>query len=247
LTGKEKFRKPIDPPPILEFHVDNDLDLNKLYINSPNLFCTARLVHADDQTPYKMPDSKPPLSGNLSSSIHRLKDSENVENGFFVFGDISVRAVGVWKIMFTVFDLQKDGGTPCHAKKLTAIYTNPFRVQAAKNYKGLNESTYLTRAFSDQGVRLRLRKEQRQSKRKADEVSPEPSEDGLDKRQRFDEYIEPHHSSFAGPVQPPASMHPASPTLYSHYFPDNFQPSADYYQYTQADFMSSGMGTTAGM
>lgn len=37
----------------------------------------------------------------------------------------------------------------------------PAEVLAPKDFKGMEESTYLSRAFSDQGVRLRLRKESR--------------------------------------------------------------------------------------
>lgn len=42
-----------------------------------------------------------------------------------------------------------------------SIVSSPFRVVGQKEFKGLSESTHLSRAFSDQGVRLRLRKEPR--------------------------------------------------------------------------------------
>jgi hypothetical protein len=38
---------------------------------------------------------------------------------------------------------------------------NGQTVVAAKDFHGMEESSYLSRAFSDQGVRLRLRKEPR--------------------------------------------------------------------------------------
>jgi hypothetical protein len=187
-----------------------------------------------------MDDEKPPLAGNLCSSIHRLKDAAGNEGGFFVFGDISVRATGMWRIMFTVFDLQKDNaGGPGVARRLCTICTSPFTVSLTKDYKGLNESTFLTRAFSDQGVRLRLRKEPR-SKRKPSDVSPEPSDDGGDKRRRYDDYPEQQNTGFAGPVQPPTSMQQAasassytSPSAYPAYLQNNMQSNPNYYGFSQ--------------
>lgn len=76
------------------------------------------------------------MLGQLSSSLHRLKDVNNTgacdllvplyscrrcqkssqlcanvgfftDGGFFVFGDISVRHVGTYRLRFYLFDLQK--------------------------------------------------------------------------------------------------------------------------------------------
>ena len=44
---------------------------------------------------------------------------------------------------------------------LASVVSEPFKVVQQKDFRGLDESTYLSRAFSDQGVRLRLRKEPR--------------------------------------------------------------------------------------
>lgn len=44
---------------------------------------------------------------------------------------------------------------------LKSITSEPFNVVQAKQWQGLVESTHLSRTFSDQGVRLRLRKENR--------------------------------------------------------------------------------------
>jgi len=51
----------------------------------------------------------------------------------------------------------------CH---ITSIRSDEFIVYSAKNWPGMAESTPLTRSFSDQGVRLRLRKEPRALLRK---------------------------------------------------------------------------------
>lgn len=44
---------------------------------------------------------------------------------------------------------------------LKSITSEPFDVVQQKQWRGLVESTHLSRTFSDQGVRLRLRKENR--------------------------------------------------------------------------------------
>lgn len=64
------------------------------------------------------------LAGSLVSSLHRLKDVNNAgmepssfywnrilsawsDGGFFVFGDISVKAQGAHRLRFSLFDLHK--------------------------------------------------------------------------------------------------------------------------------------------
>lgn len=98
------------------------------------------------------------LAGSLVSSLHRLKDVDNKDGGFFVFGDISVKVQGTFRLHFSLFDLHK---ASAEVHFLASITSEPFKVVLPKDFKGLDESTYLSRAFSDQGVRLRLRKEPR--------------------------------------------------------------------------------------
>ncbi|KAE9986483.1 hypothetical protein EG327_004296 [Venturia inaequalis] len=144
--GKEKVRKPIDPPPIVELKIPQDTDPNQHFLQSPYLFMTCSLVKNDETgTVVKHASGKPALSGSLTSSLHRLKDTTNIDGAYFVFGDVSCKETGTHRLKFCLFDLHKE--------------TKDF-VQS-KDFRGLDESTYLSRAFSDQGVRLRLRKEPR--------------------------------------------------------------------------------------
>jgi hypothetical protein len=138
------------------------------------------------------------------------------DGGFFVFGDISARVVGEFRLKFTLFDCRFRGdpnrqgcqhlktvfsdpfkGTINRLRRLgirtsregNSIYTEPYTngyspktVVQQKDFHGLDESTYLSRAFSDQGVRLRLRKEPRTfagaKKRRYNDPPPEsPSTD----------------------------------------------------------------------
>jgi hypothetical protein len=101
------------------------------------------------------------LAGTLVSSLHRLKDTDNNDGAFFVFGDLSVKLEGTFRLQFNLYEMRQN---ECY--HIQAIQTDPFPVHSTKNFQGMAESTFLTRSFSDQGVRLRLRKEPRTLLRK---------------------------------------------------------------------------------
>jgi hypothetical protein len=96
------------------------------------------------------------LAGTLVSSLHRLKDQHNVDSAFFVFGDLSIKLEGIFRLRFDLYELR--GAESWH---IQSTQTEPFKSHSAKTFPGMSESTFLTRTFSDQGVRLRLRKEPR--------------------------------------------------------------------------------------
>jgi hypothetical protein len=73
-----------------------------------------------------------------------------------VFGDLSVKIEGVFRLQFTLFEVRDK-----EVAYIKSITSGPFNVYASKNWPGMAESTPLTRSFSEQGVRLRLRKEPR--------------------------------------------------------------------------------------
>ncbi|KAF2465513.1 uncharacterized protein BDR25DRAFT_318374 [Lindgomyces ingoldianus] len=159
--GKEKVptiaRKPVDPPPIIQLTVKPQADPAQHFLQSPYLFMCTSLYKVDKDEAWDGNAGKS-LAGSLVSSLHRLKDVDNKDGGFFVFGDISVKVQGTFRLNFSLFDLRKDSHDVMY---LGSITSEPFRVLLPKDFKGMDESTYLSRAFSDQGVRLRLRKEPR--------------------------------------------------------------------------------------
>jgi len=110
---------------------------------------------AVDQAPTSQPQPNY-LLGTVVSSLHRLKDTDNQDGGFFVFGDLSVKQEGKYKLLFSLYQMRND-----HCDLITQTTSNVFEVYTSKQFPGLSESTFLTRSFSDQGVRLRLRKDSR--------------------------------------------------------------------------------------
>ncbi|KAI8334050.1 velvet factor [Blakeslea trispora] len=147
-TAQDKDRRPLDPPPIIQILFNTLDDQNDL--QNPYVFMSVSLVDSD-RLPIR---SSYGLSGQTCSSMYKLKDMNNQDGGFFVFGDISIRREGYFRLKFSVFELSVEG-----AIHRQSIYSNVFQVYSAKTFPGLLESTFLSRSFSDQGVRLRIRKE----------------------------------------------------------------------------------------
>ncbi|RAL03956.1 protein vosA [Aspergillus ibericus CBS 121593] len=154
--GKEKERKPVDPPPIVQIRVrEEGTYLAQHYLQSPYYFMCCSLYDASEDNPVPVAPSTA-LTGTLVSSLHRLKDVDNSDGGFFVWGDLSVKIEGDFRLKFTLFEMRKDIVT-----HLKSIITERFTVYPPKSFPGMAESTFLSRSFADQGVKLRIRKEPR--------------------------------------------------------------------------------------
>ncbi|KAG2219797.1 hypothetical protein INT45_001129 [Circinella minor] len=154
-TTSERDRRPVDPPPILQIKlVDATLRETQDFLQNPYFFMGASLVRAESSD--KNNTCLSGLAGQTVSSMYKLKDYDNNDGGFFVFGDLSVRIEGRYRLRFTLFEITTQG-----AINLKSIYSDTFSVYSAKTFPGMLESTFLSRTFSDQGVRLRIRKEHR--------------------------------------------------------------------------------------
>src|SRR5690349_13463277 len=96
------------------------------------------LVHADDPNGEIVAPAHRALAGTVVSSLNRLKDVDNSDGGFFVFGDISVRIEGRFCLRFTLFELIER--QVVHV--MTSI-SNPMTVHSSKTFPGVLESTFL--------------------------------------------------------------------------------------------------------
>ncbi|PKK72867.1 velvet factor, partial [Rhizophagus diaphanus] len=115
----------------------------------------ANLVHPTDSGESFTVSSRY-LAGTVVSSLHKLKDIDNKDGGFFVFGDISVRVEGRYRLRFSLFEIIRD-----EVVHIQSVVSDVFTVYSPKAFPGMSESTFLSRSFSDQGVRIRIRKEHR--------------------------------------------------------------------------------------
>ncbi|ROT36460.1 hypothetical protein SODALDRAFT_325791 [Sodiomyces alkalinus F11] len=161
-NGKDKDRKPIDPPPVVRLQVSPGRDPTGVYLTNPYHFVMCHLIDVGEKDSKGQTIEKPvegnKLIGTIVSSLHRLKDVQNQDVAYFVFSDVSVKVEGLFKLHFTLYEM---AGDDC--RQLAGIKSEPFYVYPAKNFPGLAESTFLTRSLSDQGVRVRIRKDSRQS------------------------------------------------------------------------------------
>lgn len=152
-NAKDKDRKPIDPPPILQLDVDPSQDPMQVYITSPYLFVQTFLIGPNDSDP--VPDLNS-LAGNTCTSGHVVKDDRGVHNMMFCLNDISVKKEGTYRLRFCLFKLNTTTG---EVEKLTSVCSHPFTTYSGRHFPGMSESTSMTRLLVDAGVRLRLRKE----------------------------------------------------------------------------------------
>jgi len=124
-------------------------------VEGPYFFMAATLHRCDDEKKESIANS---LLGTIVSSLHKLKDSDNRDGAFFIFPDLSVKVEGKCFLVFTLYQMRP---ATAECQKLASVASQPFTCFTAKDFPGLRESTFLTRSFSDQGVRLRLRKDSR--------------------------------------------------------------------------------------
>lgn len=128
------------------------------FLQNPYLIMSCQLIKAGEDDKDGSGPVSNALLGTIVSSLYSLKDTDNSVGGFFVFGDLSVKCEGTYRLEFTLFELKMPDKWCWY---LASVRSAPFTVYAQKYFPGMAESTFLTRSFSDQGVRLRLRKDSR--------------------------------------------------------------------------------------
>lgn len=144
--GKEKARKPIDPPPIVEIKVENEADPRKWFLHNPYLFVTCELIQVQTEEAAKTVDKKCGLVGTLTSSLYCLKDNRDggtesgkgasslrdqanryTDGGFFIFSDISGRVPGSHRLHFRLWEMRK-GELGCYFSiYLKSVLSEPFK------------------------------------------------------------------------------------------------------------------------
>ncbi|OHW93688.1 developmental regulator [Colletotrichum incanum] len=164
-TGKEKVdRKPIDPPPIVRLDVQPRNFDRSFYGNPENCLFNpfwilyVYLINAERDSKQDPEMSRKALVGTTCSSLHKFKDPNSHDAGYFVFGDLSVKFEGCFRLQFVLYEMRRTEAVLC-----TTATSEAFQVHTQRTFPGMAESTYLTRHLSDQGCRLRLRKDSRQA------------------------------------------------------------------------------------
>ncbi|KAJ2076578.1 hypothetical protein H4R24_005620 [Coemansia sp. RSA 988] len=107
------------------------------------------------------------MTGSVVASLAHLKDVDGNDGAFFVFPDLSVRCEGVYRLKFSLFEIV--GNQVFFCKSITSTM---FTVYSAKKFPGMEESTHLTKLFAEQGLKIRVRKEQKTGRPKGARSRP---------------------------------------------------------------------------
>ncbi|ORY77315.1 velvet factor, partial [Protomyces lactucae-debilis] len=163
-SNKERERKPIDPPPVVQV-LYGQADKTRNYMQSPYMFVVADLVRLrqEGSLPADIA-SGADLLGTVVGSLNKLRDPDAEDGGFFIFSDIYVKHEGLYRLRFTLFEINPRSSLKSGAAEvayITNVWSEDFRVYGIKDFPGPLPSTKLSRIFCEQGVRLKLRKEAR--------------------------------------------------------------------------------------
>ncbi|KAG2229720.1 hypothetical protein INT48_006425 [Thamnidium elegans] len=147
----ERDKRSIEPPPILQLQwINCTEEEEKKSLQSPFYFMVVNIIQVESND---ILSSQEYLSGSTVSSLYRLRDIDNTDGGFFVFGDLAVKKQGYFKLQFNLFELIDE-----KVENRKVVYSNEFWVYTNKLYPGPIESTFLSRTFADQGIKMRIRK-----------------------------------------------------------------------------------------
>ncbi|KAL5036743.1 hypothetical protein RTP6_004269 [Batrachochytrium dendrobatidis] len=173
-------RRPLDPTPIVQVVVPDDISDLQSFEDSPFLVAQASLwkpdMHTELCTAASAPVSDlvagtapapdlPPKSRNsqilLGSIVVACQLLTNIagERGlYFVFTDLSIRTSGFFRLQISLYDLRR--ATP-RMRPVYEIFSNEFQVFTPKAFPGMSETTLLCKHFIRQGVRIHTRSDQK--------------------------------------------------------------------------------------
>ncbi|CAO3639341.1 unnamed protein product [Mucor hiemalis] len=183
-------RRPLDPPPIVQLFQSSTMSFND-YHKSAKFFLHTTLAHVSDNSDIHCANGNRTTAGSVVQSLHKLKDT-NEAGAFFIFADISIRVEGIFRLKFTLFEIKG-----MEVERVCSVFSDPFQVYSPKSFPGMSESTALTRTFSDQGVRIRIRKE-------AKSVTVTPS---MKRRRGMDQHESEIYSSSSASTTPKEETH----------------------------------------
>ncbi|KAJ1930478.1 hypothetical protein IWQ60_000263 [Tieghemiomyces parasiticus] len=129
--------------------------------HSPYYFMFATLTTEDGSKEiHILPDYQTHIiRGSVVSSIYFARDTDDVEGAFFLFPDISVRVEGTYRLKFSLFEIVGNVVYFCKS-----CISSPFTIYSAKKFPGMDPSTALSQAFAKQGLKVRMRSENRRKK-----------------------------------------------------------------------------------
>ncbi|KAI8074907.1 velvet factor [Gongronella butleri] len=190
-------RRLIDPSPILQLYKLQGNDYIK--VRSLDAQVATMVVHCDlydgvldeprhavtvqhdsppldDASGKQQPYTNRTVVGTMVSNAHELEDLQGEKGVFFVFGDVSVRIEGHFRLKFQLLSLFQ-------AHIYDVIFSAPFRVYRARQFPGALGSTPLSRHFAQQGVKLSIRAKEKPKGSGTSQKNDEEEDDDTDEKQ----------------------------------------------------------------
>jgi hypothetical protein len=103
------------------------------------------------------------LIGSTTVNACKLKDDQDEWGLWFVLQDLSVRTEGSFRLKYSFVDLhdatEQNNLVQTYAEVLATCFSDMFRVYSAKKFPGVIESTPLSKAFAQQGIKIPIRKD----------------------------------------------------------------------------------------
>jgi len=175
-------RRPVDPPPVVQLQIFEHgksepkafTDITQYYPANFFVYVTLECESAPKTEPGRGSNGKvKQLTGTPNTGGLYLDRPDKAV--FFTFGDLSVRSEGLYKLKFNLYEVpfcqhltdivmdagNKQAGELGFAFGRAQVQSNTFEVFSAKKFPGLAESTLLSRTLSEQGCKVRIRRDVR--------------------------------------------------------------------------------------
>ncbi|ORY34818.1 velvet factor-domain-containing protein [Naematelia encephala] len=171
-------RRPVDPPPVVEV-----LSSDEHPPDSTTLFVRVLLIGTDNENVkvVKTPQGSDATAGEVVQTPEKLRLLDGSWGALCVFAKLSIRLPGVFQLKFILYETSLSG-----VEQISSTTSEPFEVYSPKLFKGMKESTPLTRHLAAQGLKVKLRTDTtvgRQSdSRRRTHASPETRQASPDSR-----------------------------------------------------------------
>ncbi|KAJ2394398.1 hypothetical protein GGI05_002055 [Coemansia sp. RSA 2603] len=102
------------------------------------------------------------LLGDYAASSSIVEDERGERGCFFVFPNLSIRLEGRYRLRFMLIKLPSmcDAQHPMFPQCISTVDSEPFDVFSIKTFPGMIESTALSRALAQQGLKIPIRNTQ---------------------------------------------------------------------------------------
>ena len=107
----------------------------------------------------KIPHHLPILIGTKVNSAVLMNDLDGKPGLFFVFHDLSIRIEGVFRLKFSLIDVEGSQGLVQKSHVAASVFSEPFTVFTPKAFPGMSDSSDLSKAFAAQGLKIPIRKD----------------------------------------------------------------------------------------